>query len=83
MGAAALASTESEAAEEAAKQPQRPNILFLMTDQHRFDCLGCMGNHVIRTPNLDRIAREGIRFTSAYSSTPSCTPARAGLLTGL
>ena len=63
--------------------PAKPNILFLMTDQHRADCLGCDGNHVIKTPNLDRIAREGVRFTQAYSSTPTCTPARAALLTGL
>lgn len=82
MGAA-LASSEADAAKGSAKQGQRPNILFLITDQHRFDCLGCWENSVVATPNLDRIAREGIRFTSAYSSTPSCTPARAALLTGL
>jgi len=82
VGVAALASGEAHA-EEPAKQPIRPNILFLMTDQHRADCLGCDGNAVIKTPNLDRIAREGIRFTHAYSSTPSCTPARAAILTGL
>ncbi len=62
---------------------KRPNILLIMTDQHRYDCLGCWGNAVIRTPNLDSIARDGVIFTSAYTSTPSCTPARSGLLTGL
>ncbi len=61
----------------------RPNILFLMDDQHRGDCLGVEGHPAVRTPNLDRLAREGARFRNAYSSTPSCTPARAGLLTGL
>ena len=61
----------------------RPNILFLMDDQHRGDCLGADGNRAIHTPNLDRIAREGIRFSSAYTATPSCTPARSALLTGL
>jgi choline-sulfatase len=60
----------------------RPNILFLMSDQHRGDCIGADGNRVIHTPNLDRIAREGIRFRAAYASTPTCTPCRAGLLTG-
>jgi arylsulfatase A-like enzyme len=60
----------------------RPNILFLMADQFRADCLGVEGHPCIRTPNLDRIAREGARFRRAYSSTPSCTPARAALLTG-
>lgn len=61
----------------------KPNILYLMTDQHRGDCLGCAGNKLIRTPNLDSIAAEGVLFSNAYSSTPSCTPARSGILTGL
>ncbi len=61
----------------------RPNILFLMTDQHRGDTLGCDGHPCVQTPNLDRLAHEGVRFCRAYTSTPSCTPARAGLLTGL
>lgn len=62
---------------------RKPNILLIMTDQHRGDCLGVDGHPVIRTPNLDRIAQEGVRFSRAYTSTPSCTPARAGLLSGL
>ncbi len=83
-GSAGLALAGSSAlAEDAVNEKTKPNILLLMTDQHRADCLGCDGNKVIRTPNYDRIASEGIRFTQAYSSTPSCTPARAGLLTGL
>lgn len=70
------------AAENAPSSPP-PNILLLMADQFRADCLGADGNRVIRTPNLDRLAAEGARFTRAYSSTPSCTPARSALLTGL
>ena len=62
---------------------KRPNILLLMSDQHRGDCLGADGNEAILTPHLDRIAREGARFCHAYTSVPSCTPARAALLTGL
>ena len=62
---------------------RRPNILFLITDQHRGDCVGADGNQAIRTPHLDRIAKEGARFRAAYTSVPSCTPARACLLTGL
>lgn len=62
---------------------RRLNILLLMTDQHRADCLGWDGNSVIKTPNLDRLSREGVHFPHAYSSTPTCTPARAGLLTGM
>lgn len=61
----------------------RPNILYLMTDQQRGDCMGCAGNSVIRTPNLDAIAKDGVVFANAYTSTPSCTPARSALLTGL
>jgi arylsulfatase A-like enzyme len=62
---------------------KRPNILLLMADQLRGDCVGADGNKDIQTPNLDRLASEGARFRCAYSSTPSCTPARAALLTGL
>src|SRR5215469_7504475 len=65
------------------RRTSRPNILFLMTDQQRGDCLGAAGNQVIRTPNMDRLASDGVCFTSAYSSTPTCTPARTALLTGL
>ena len=65
-----------------AARPEKPNILFLMTDQQRGDCIGADGHPAVRTPNLDRIASEGARFCHAYSSTPSCTPARACLLTG-
>lgn len=60
-----------------------PNILFMMADQMRSDALSCAGNKAIRTPNLDRLASEGVRFANAFSSTPSCTPARAAILTGL
>ena len=67
----------------ASESPRRPNILYLMTDQQRGDCLGCAGNPVIKTPNLDRIAAAGVRFANAYTSTPSCTPARSAILTGL
>ena len=81
-GGAVLAATAARSP--AAGMPaRRPNILFLMTDQHRADCLGAAGNGIIRTPHFDRIAREGAIFRCAYSSIPSCTPARAGLLTGL
>jgi len=54
-----------------------------MTDQQRADALGCMGNPSISTPHIDALAQDGNLFTSGYTSTPSSTPARAGLLTGL
>ena len=66
-----------------APEQEQPHILFLMADQFRGDCLGCAGHPVIQTPNLDRLAGEGAWFPHAYSSTPTCTPARAALLTGL
>jgi choline-sulfatase len=61
----------------------KPNILLLMADQFRSDALGCDGNAQIYTPHLDQLASEGARFRCAYSCTPTCTPARAALLTGL
>jgi arylsulfatase len=67
----------------AAAQRERVNLLLIMTDQHRGDCLGCDGHPAVKTPNLDRLAAEGVRFRHGYSSTPSCTPARSALLTGL
>lgn len=59
------------------------NILLIMTDQHRFDCLGCCGNPVIETPNLDWVASEGTIFSNAYTPSPSCIPARACLISGM
>lgn len=58
------------------------NVLFLMTDQHRVDTLGCYGNPHVATPNLDRLAATGTRFDRCYTPTAICTPARASLLTG-
>ena len=58
------------------------NMLFLMTDQHRLDTLGCYGNPLARTPNLDALAAEGTRFDNCLTPTAICTPARASLLTG-
>ncbi len=64
-------------------QQNRPNIVFIMSDQHRWDCIGAAGNSVVKTPNLDALARDGVLFENCYSCTPTCTPARSGLLTGL
>ena len=58
------------------------NLLFIMTDQQRWDAMSCAGNLVIKTPNLDRLAEEGARFAKFYSSCPVCTPARTVILTG-
>ncbi|WP_416326424.1 arylsulfatase [[Eubacterium] hominis] len=61
---------------------QKPNILLLMCDQFRGDCLSFVGHPDVKTPYLDSLAADGICFTNAYSATPSCIPARAALLTG-
>jgi len=67
------------AAQAAAPQP---DILLFMPDQFRGDCLGIAGHPVVRTPHLDQLAREGVRFRGAWSTCPSCIPARHALLTG-
>ena len=60
-----------------------PNVLLIMTDNHGAWTLGCYGNPDIRTPNIDRLAQQGIRFTRAFSSNAVCSPTRATYLTGL
>jgi arylsulfatase A-like enzyme len=62
--------------------PERPNVLWLCSDQQRFDTLGCYGNAFVETPNLDALAAGGTRFEYAFSQSPICTPSRASFLTG-
>jgi N-acetylglucosamine-6-sulfatase len=59
-----------------------PNIIFILTDDHRWDAFSCMGHPFIKTPNLDRIADEGILFENAFVTTSLCSPSRASFLTG-
>jgi len=59
-----------------------PNILFICTDQQRYDALGCYGNASIHTPTIDRLAAEGVLFEQCYVQNPVCAPSRASLLTG-
>jgi arylsulfatase A-like enzyme len=61
---------------------KRPNILFIHTEHHRGDSLGAEGHPVLLTPNMDTIARQGVRFTRFYSACPSCIAARRSILTG-
>lgn len=58
------------------------NVLLLMMDQHYYKVMGCAGNSVVKTPNLDKLARQGVRFTNAVCATPYCSPTRAALTTG-
>src|SRR5438128_7733550 len=61
---------------------KKPNIIYIYADDLGYGELGCYGQTKIKTPNLDRMAKEGIRFTQHYTSTPVCAPARCMLMTG-
>lgn len=75
LQAAPLAATT-----QAASRP--PNIVFFLSDDMGYGDLGCYGSREIRTPHIDRLARQGVRFTSAYANGPVCTPTRTAFLTG-
>lgn len=59
-----------------------PNILWICTDQQRYDTLGCYGNEFVDTPNIDALANDGVRFEQAFAQSPVCAPSRASFLTG-
>lgn len=63
-------------------ESQPPNIIFLLTDDQRWDAMGCMGNPNIQTPEMDKLAKEGVLFTHAYVTTPICAVSRASILSG-
>ena len=58
------------------------NLLFILSDQHNRDSLGCYGHPLVQTPHLDTLAERGVRFQNAYTNCPICVPARASLATG-
>jgi choline-sulfatase len=64
-------------------KPNRPNVLLIMDDQHRFDYLGSAGADFVRTPNLDKLTERGMRFTQCTTNCPVCAPSRIGLATGV
>jgi arylsulfatase A-like enzyme len=61
----------------------RPNIIIILTDDMGFSDVGCFGGNFVPTPNIDRIAKNGRKFTQYYSAAPICSPSRAGMLTGM
>lgn len=65
-----------------ATQVDRPNIIFILTDDQSYGMMGCTGNKTIHTPNLDQLAEEGVLFTNAHVSSPICTPSRVSILLG-
>ncbi len=78
---AGLAASGQEAGE-AAGAGRPPNLVLILTDDQRWDALGCTGSGRVPTPNLDRLAREGVLFQNAVVTTPKCCPSRASILTG-
>src|SRR5205085_4636109 len=80
--AAACPAAAAESAPPTTAPAGRPNVLFLLGDDWRWDTLGCAGNPVVKTPNLDALAAEGVRFTQMQVTTSICCVSRASLLTG-
>ncbi|MBK5292750.1 MAG: sulfatase [Acidobacteriia bacterium] len=64
-------------------QAARPNVIFLLTDDHRWDALGCMGNRMIQTPHIDRLSEKGVTFDNCFVTTSICMTSRASIFTGL
>src|SRR5262249_13150191 len=73
----------AEATNAPAPAPRRPCIIFILADDLGYGDLGCYGQTKIKTPNLDRLAAEGMRFTSCYAGSTVCAPSRCALMTGL
>src|SRR5262249_21534581 len=65
-----------------ARSAERPNVIVMMTDDQRFDAMSCAGNKILKTPNMDRIAAEGMRFRNMFVTNSLCAPSRATLMTG-
>ena len=61
---------------------KRPNFLFIITDQHRADHIGCYDNEIVKTPHMDNLAANGLTFDKFYVASPTCSPNRAALATG-
>jgi len=62
---------------------ERPNVLVILTDDQRWDAMSCAGNPYLKTPNMDRLAAEGVHFKNAFCTTSLCSPSRASILSGL
>ena len=65
------------------KKDKRPNIIFLLTDDQRYDALSCTGNKEIETPNIDRLADKGVVFNKYYTTTAICMASRSQIMTGM
>jgi len=76
-------SKPKESQEKSKTEHSKPNVLIIQPDQHRADIMGCAGNKMVKTPNLDKLAANGVHFTQAASASPVCCPFRATMQTGL
>ena len=83
VGASAFTAASLPTSKSAGAEDGRPNIVLIVSDDHGRGDLGCYGNPVIKTPNLDRLAAEGVRFTNAFCTTASCSASRSVILSGL
>ncbi len=83
MGAGSLIPKSFSAGVHTGTKDGRPNILFIFTDQQTIHCLGAAGNPWVQTPNIDSLARFGVRFENSYCTSPVCTPSRGSMVTGL
>ncbi len=83
LGAGTLAAAETPAplARQAGAEPL--NVVFILTDDHRYDAMGFMGHPFLETPHMDALAKEGAHFRNAFVTTSLCCPSRASMLTGL
>ena len=79
---AALVGPTGLLAKNGTKAPERPNIIYIMTDQQWSGAMSCAGNEDLHTPNMDLLAQRGVRFTNAYCAMPLSGPSRAAMFTG-
>jgi len=82
-GASALAGSALISQRTSAGRNDRPNVVLIVSDDHGLETLGCYGNPVIKTPNLDALAADGVRFTNAFCTTASCSASRSVILSGM
>jgi N-acetylglucosamine-6-sulfatase len=82
LGTAAIGVTAAIAACRREPPRRQPNVIFIITDDQRWDCLGCAGHPYLKTPNMDRVANEGVRFANMFCTDSLCSPSRASFLSG-
>src|SRR5438094_8296577 len=79
---AAVGTVAASSLKQGTPPPPRPNILFILADDLGYGDLSCYGRPDYQTPNLDHLAKQGVRFLNAYSASPVCTPTRCAFITG-